>query len=48
MMILFVYNYYSKFFYVILIEYSFETKRTRQTYTRHQAFELEKEFFYTK
>ncbi|CAF1030690.1 unnamed protein product [Adineta steineri] len=29
-------------------EFSFEHKRTRQTYTRHQTLELEKEFHYTK
>ncbi|CAM4863715.1 unnamed protein product [Rotaria socialis] len=29
-------------------EFNFEHKRTRQTYTRHQTLELEKEFHYTK
>ncbi|CAF1242119.1 unnamed protein product [Rotaria magnacalcarata] len=29
-------------------ELNFEHKRTRQTYTRHQTLELEKEFHYTK
>jgi hypothetical protein len=33
---------------VFRLEFNFEHKRTRQTYTRHQTLELEKEFHYTK
>lgn len=32
----------------LLLEFNFEHKRTRQTYTRHQTLELEKEFHYNK
>ena len=35
-------------FFSLFIEFNFEHKRTRQTYTRHQTLELEKEFHYTK
>nr|ACI90390.1 Hox-6c [Philodina roseola] len=31
-----------------MIKFNFEHKRTRQTYSRHQTLELEKEFHYTK
>ena len=31
-----------------LLEFNFEHKRTRQTYTRHQTLELEKEFHFSK
>lgn len=31
-----------------VLEFNLEHKRTRQTYTRHQTLELEKEFHYTK
>ena len=30
------------------IEFNFEHKRTRQTYTRHQTLELEKEFHFNR
>jgi hypothetical protein len=45
---LFVYDYYQVILFFVFIEFSFEPKRTRQTYTRHQTLELEKEFHYTK
>ena len=31
-----------------ILEFHFQRKRTRQTYTRYQTFELEKEFHYSK
>jgi hypothetical protein len=34
--------------YVCFVEFNFEHKRTRQTYTRHQTLELEKEFHSNK
>nr|ACI90371.1 Hox-6a [Philodina roseola] len=37
-----------RFFFLLLLEFNFEHKRTRQTYTRHQTLELEKEFHYNK
>jgi hypothetical protein len=33
---------------MFVLEFNFENKRTRQTYTRHQTLELEKEFHYNK
>jgi hypothetical protein len=33
---------------MFILEFNFERKRTRQTYTRHQTLELEKEFHYNK
>ena len=33
---------------LLVLEFNFEYKRTRQTYTRHQTLELEKEFHYTR
>ena len=35
-------------FYIISADFGYEQKRTRQTYTRYQTLELEKEFHYNR
>ena len=36
------------FYYLCVSEFGYEQKRTRQTYTRYQTLELEKEFHYNR
>ena len=43
-----MYNLFNNYFVTLFSEFGFEQKRTRQTYTRYQTLELEKEFHYNR